>query len=835
MTTPTAGALANPYVGPRTFTAADRQRFFGREAEAANLLARVVSERLLLFYAQSGAGKSSLINARLIPQLREEERFSMLPVGRVAGALPSGVDQAENIFLFNLMASLDAGGGDPARWAHLGLNAFLEHLVTDDGLAWRYDPAAASEPAAKEVAPVVDTGSAPRFALIIDQFEEIITGHPDRWREREGFFRQLDAVLRANPNLWVVLSLREDHVAALDPYAALLFNRLRARFYMERMGGEAALDAIRRPAELYHRPFAAEVAESLCERLRQEHVPGQKTTVTGQYVEPVQLQVVCYQLWEKLKERPLGPITADDLNEAGNVEGALAEYYDQVIRDVLKAAGIQVSEGQVRDWFGKELITAAGTRGFVPEIGEQTGGVPKKVANFLENRFLIRRDPRAGGVWYELTHDTFIKPILASNEAWHAAQRLPEIVSFSISPTVVSPGIAATVCWQVQNAESVWLEPGQGPRKDLQGATEIEPASTTAYMLNAQRSAGPVVTSRPLTVIVAKDDLKTTRYELSRSMRGRRFNVLVGPEVDRELLPFSTAIAAEEWAAEALTGRGQPLWDRYLHFMKERLSEEVATPPQDDSQITAGNLHSTTVSELARRLGYLGRHPERRKLMDALVALPASLYITTSYHTLLEEALRMAGREAQTGVCDWLPGAGDALLAPFNYEPGYEPSAEQPAVFHLYGLDVSPQSLALTEDDYVTFLMQVREDRERVPLFVRYALYSHLNLLAGFDPQAWSFKALYHGLITWNSKRRRLMGRPAGLLQIDSPVERAEAEVRFLEASFAKHGLKLFWGRAERFLRWVAMANQETEDTVRNRAEVDRYLGLGAWAEEEKP
>ena len=73
----------NPYVGPRTFTAADRKRFFGREAEAASLLARVVSERLLLFYAQSGAGKSSLINARLIPQLREEEGFSVLPVGRV--------------------------------------------------------------------------------------------------------------------------------------------------------------------------------------------------------------------------------------------------------------------------------------------------------------------------------------------------------------------------------------------------------------------------------------------------------------------------------------------------------------------------------------------------------------------------------------------------------------------------------------------------------------------------------------------------------------------------------------------------------------------------------
>ena len=60
----------NPYVGPRTFTEAQGKLFFGREREARDLLARVLSERLVLFYAQSGAGKSSLIKARLIPQLR---------------------------------------------------------------------------------------------------------------------------------------------------------------------------------------------------------------------------------------------------------------------------------------------------------------------------------------------------------------------------------------------------------------------------------------------------------------------------------------------------------------------------------------------------------------------------------------------------------------------------------------------------------------------------------------------------------------------------------------------------------------------------------------------
>ena len=71
----------NPYVGPRTFARADSGMFFGREQEARDLLARVISERLLLFYAQSGAGKSSLINTRLAPGL-EDEGFAVLPVAR---------------------------------------------------------------------------------------------------------------------------------------------------------------------------------------------------------------------------------------------------------------------------------------------------------------------------------------------------------------------------------------------------------------------------------------------------------------------------------------------------------------------------------------------------------------------------------------------------------------------------------------------------------------------------------------------------------------------------------------------------------------------------------
>src|SRR5512143_2589154 len=93
--------IGNPYVGPRTFTEAQGHLFFGREREASDLYARVLSERLVLFYAQSGAGKSSLINTRLIPKLREYG-YAVLPVARVGGELPSGATEVDNVYLFNL-------------------------------------------------------------------------------------------------------------------------------------------------------------------------------------------------------------------------------------------------------------------------------------------------------------------------------------------------------------------------------------------------------------------------------------------------------------------------------------------------------------------------------------------------------------------------------------------------------------------------------------------------------------------------------------------------------------------------------------------------------------
>ena len=71
---------ANPYVGPRAFTAGER--LFGRDRELADLVDLVIAERIVLLHAPSGAGKSSLLQAGLTPRLRAEG-LVVLPVARV--------------------------------------------------------------------------------------------------------------------------------------------------------------------------------------------------------------------------------------------------------------------------------------------------------------------------------------------------------------------------------------------------------------------------------------------------------------------------------------------------------------------------------------------------------------------------------------------------------------------------------------------------------------------------------------------------------------------------------------------------------------------------------
>ena len=456
----------NPYVGPRPFGQSERARFFGRAHEVRDLLSLVLAQRVVLLYAASGAGKSSLLNAGLIPLLEEEKGFDVLPVARLLSDRNREASSGtRNVFASALLASWSAPTDASSIADYLGSR---ERPLDGEGFP------------------------GPR-AIVVDQFEELFTLYPDRWSDREPLFAQVCEALDSDPFLRVILVLREEWVAQLDPYAALLPGRLRTRFRLERLDRDGALAAITGPLEGAGCSFAPGVAESLVTdllTLRIDAGGGHTVETQGEFVEPVQLQVVCRSLWSEL---PPGvtEVTTEHLRALGNIDEVLAGFYDVAVAAALTAA--RTDELRLRAWIEDELITSGGTRGTVYRAAGATADMANEVLDELEEKRLVRAEWRAGARWYELTHDRLIEPIRESNARYRAAiarkQRRKRTLLASLLAIVVGaliPSLLFIAFGGEDGVSSVQISPSSIDFGPVQANEHLEQIITLGSSINFQ-------------------------------------------------------------------------------------------------------------------------------------------------------------------------------------------------------------------------------------------------------------------------------------------------------------------------------------------------------------
>ncbi len=386
----------NPYVGPRSFQTGEKM--YGRDTEVRRLLDLLIAERIMVLHSPSGAGKSSLIQAGLIPRL-ETEGFHIFPTVRINLDLPSGCrDRADcNRYAFSALMSLEEALGEE----HKHPVDQLTGLTLEAYLSQREAPQ--DEPASK--------------LLIFDQFEEILTVAPTDQEGKAAFFKQLGALLR-DRKYWALFAIREDFIAAIDPYVRPVPTRLNNRFRLDFLGVHAALQAIQKPAQVSGVSFKEDAVEKLVNDLRQvriQQADGSMQVESGPYVEPVQLQVVCYNLWQHL---PPGTkeITLRQITDVGDVDESLASYYAEKVSEAAQACSLP--ERRVRDWFERHLITKQGIRGLVQMGSERSEGLDNHAIRMLENDHLVRSEKRLGSTWFELAHDRLIDPVRKNNAAW---------------------------------------------------------------------------------------------------------------------------------------------------------------------------------------------------------------------------------------------------------------------------------------------------------------------------------------------------------------------------------------------------------------------------------
>lgn len=230
----------------------------------------------------------------------------------------------------------------------------------------------------------------------------------------------------------------------------------------------------------------------------------------------------------------------------------------------------------------------------------------------------------------------------------------------------------------------------------------------------------------------------------------------------------------------------------YLSFIKSRLCDLAEASGVDKGLLDDVNAEFDNLdfSELAGRLDYprLTDAPEDPLLILAALNLP--IYLTTGYHQMMETALRRAGKRPRTGICRWNKQLEKDI--PDSFAGGYEPSAEEPLVYHLHGLDHYPESLVLTEDDHLEFLVAISQEMgrpaDRIPARVRETLTRSSLLLLGYDLQNWEFRTLFWGLL----KPREI--RQQGFSVLHLQLEPNEAEQKYLQTYMSKADLEVFSG-----------------------------------------
>jgi WD40 repeat protein len=419
-----------PYVGPRPFEEKDREVFFGRDGELEELVSLISAHQAVLLYALSGVGKTSLVKASLIPTLINKERFEVLPAARVRShETRPRMSKIQNIYIYNALGYLSQGQLSELQRANMTLAQFLESRRQTDRNFLSYFK--------RRREPVDSSEVRSQCVLIFDQFEELFTLYPERFEDRKNFFEQVRDALQVDKVLRVVFAMREDYIAQLDPYLTVLPEKLRTRFRLEPLKQATALEAIQNPLrerlpndefrersfDGVQRKFAEGVAEQLVTNLQtiQVKTPDGEKDVLGEFIDPVQLQIVCQTLWRKLK-RDVREITHEHLRLYGDVSAALGNFYVTCIKAA--AAKAKMDQADLRVLFERALITSSGRRGMIYRADKDSmvAGIPVAAIDELEDQHIIRAELRSDERWYELSHDRFIQPIRDANKDWRMRQ-----------------------------------------------------------------------------------------------------------------------------------------------------------------------------------------------------------------------------------------------------------------------------------------------------------------------------------------------------------------------------------------------------------------------------
>ncbi|MFO7538665.1 MAG: SIR2 family protein [Chloroflexota bacterium] len=193
----------------------------------------------------------------------------------------------------------------------------------------------------------------------------------------------------------------------------------------------------------------------------------------------------------------------------------------------------------------------------------------------------------------------------------------------------------------------------------------------------------------------------------------------------------------------------------YLNWLKQALLFLAADDPAidpDTIEEQQQEIEQSSFADIATELGYPRPPKGQPDALAKLAKLNLPIYVTTSYFDFLERAIIANGRTPRTQICFWSGDPVRYVDENHRTDHQFEPTPQNPLVYHLFGLEAYPESLVLTEDDYLDFLAAIVQDSAnqsdpRLPVNLRRALTQSSLVLLGYQLHEWDFRVLFRGLI----------------------------------------------------------------------------------------
>lgn len=397
------------YPGSRPFEQKDASLFFGRNKETEELYNLVNVEKIVSVFARSGIGKTSLIQAGLLPKL---EATAFYPI----------------FIRFNDLTQ------SPLAQFRQQYSKAISAQLSEEVTIWE---------AVKQHS-IYKAGKPAQPLLILDQFEELFTLYgpqnrksfidefadlangriPDSVQQhiRHAILNDDDipdselAEMERPPLVSIIIAIRSDFLHLLDEVSKQIPNILRTRVQLAPLKQEQAKEAILRPAALQNAEYECPAFEFETQAIQDilTHLQNNR-----QEIESFQLQILCRYIEEKrIKEQTQTPVHTAFYGGQQGIQSVLNNFYNNKI-----AALPDTQQPLARKMIEEGLITESERRRSAEEndLIKQYSLNIDTLNRLVESR-LLRKEPRLDSYYYEISHDTLVQPILISYKSRKATE-----------------------------------------------------------------------------------------------------------------------------------------------------------------------------------------------------------------------------------------------------------------------------------------------------------------------------------------------------------------------------------------------------------------------------